>query len=397
MKILFLTPFLPYTSQEGNKIRPFNWIKHLSKKNEIYLVSLIESAKENEYLNELRKYCSKVVAVLRRPKSGFKYRIINLFQNSPYFIVKQFESSEMQEKINLILKENKFDLVHVSTLAMTQYIDDIKGIPKILDAVDCNKRNYFQQWQSAKGLRNRILSFIDWYKIRSYECKMYSKFNKCLLASPVDKKFMEKLHADLPIEVIPNGVDLEYFKPQITEEEFPSLVFTGFMNYIPNEDAMIYFCSKILPLVEETYSQIKCYIVGKGVSDKLRKAVANKKNVMLTGFVEDVKTFINKASIFICPLRMGTGIKNKVLEAMAMRKPVISSSFGAESINVVPGKDIMIADKPEEFAKHIIELLKDKNKRFEIGTNARRLVENNHDWSFLGKAMDKIYKEAVDD
>lgn len=395
MKILFLTAFLPYPPQAGNKIRQFNWIKYLSEKNEICLVSFIESTKEKEYLNKLRKYCLKVVAVLRRPKSGFKYRIINLFQNSPYFLVKQFKSNEMQKKINLILKENKFDLVYVSSLAMAQYIYGIKGIPKILDAADCITRNFLQQWQSATGLRHRILSFIDWYKIKNYECEMYSKFNKCLLASPVDKKFMEKSCAALPIEAIPNGVDLDYFKPRIAEEESPSLVFTGFMDYAPNEDAMIHFCSKILPLVEKTYPQIKCYIVGKNVSNKLKEAVANKKNVVFTGFVKDIRTFIDKATVFICPLRMGTGIKNKVLEAMAMGKPVVSSSIGAEGIDVVPGKDIMIADKPEEFAKQVVELLKDKNKRLELGMNARRLVENKHNWSSLGKAIDKIYKEVA--
>ena len=146
MKLLLLTPFLPYPPQATNKIRPFNWMKYLSKKYEIYLVSFIESNKEKEYLSELGKYCSQIVTVLRRPKSGFRYRVMNLFQNLPYYIVKQFESTEMQERINLILKENKFEFIHVSTLAMAQYVYVVKGLTKILDAVDCYTRNYLQQW-----------------------------------------------------------------------------------------------------------------------------------------------------------------------------------------------------------------------------------------------------------
>lgn len=393
MKILFLTPFLPYPPQLGYTVRPFYRLKYISKRNEIFLISFINAVKENEYLSELGKYYSQVVTVLRRPKSRFKYRLKNLFESSPYYLKKQFESYEMQETLDLILEENNFDIVHVFSLAMAQYTLNMKGIPVILDAGDCITRNYLQQWQSKTGLRNRILSFIDWYKIKRYEPKMHAKFNRSFLVSFVDKRFMENSYPKLKLEAIPIGVDLEYFKPQVTKENFPTLIFVGDMSYTPNEEAMIYFCYKILPLVEKIYSQIKLYIVGRNVTNKVKKVVGNKKNIIITGFVEDVRIFISKATVFICPLKIGTGIKNKLLEAMAMGKPIVSSSIGVEGINVISGKNIMVADEPKEFADAVIKLLENRNIRNTMGINARKVVEKDHNWESLAMKIDEIYHE----
>jgi len=393
MKVLFLTPFLPYPPQLGYTVRPFYRLKYISKRNEIFLISFIDSVKENEYLSEIGKYCSQVATVLRRPRSGFKYRMKNLFESSPYYLKKQFESSEMQETVDSILEENKFDIVHVFSLAMAQYTSNIKAVPAILDAGDCITRNYLQQWQSRTSLRNRILSFIDWYKIKRYESNIHSKFNRSFLVSSADRSFMKEAYPNLKLEVIPIGVDLEYFKPQETKEGFPTLIFVGDMSYTPNEEAMIYFCYEILPLLEKIYSQIKLFIVGRNVTNKLRKAVGNKKNVIITGFVQDVRTFINKATVFICPLKTGTGIKNKLLEAMAMGKPIVSSSIGAEGINVISGRDIMVADKPKEVADALVKLLENDNIRNTMGINARKVVEKDHNWESLAMKIDEIYHE----
>jgi len=395
MKILLLTPFIPYPPKAANKVRAFSWLRYLSRKYEISLVSFIEREEQKEYLNELGNYCAQILTVIRKPKSGFLYRPINLFQRFPYFMVEHFKSIDMQETIRRLLQKNKFDLVHVSTLAMAQYAGDIKGTAKILDAIDCHTRNYLQQWQFPTGLKNRILSFIDWFKMRGYELKTHSKFNKTILANPMDKEFMLRLCPRLNIEVIPYGVDLEYFSPQQKEEEFPSLIFTGLMGYPPNNDAMVNFCSRTLPLIEEEYAGIKLYIVGGNVSLKLKKIAGIKKNIILTDFQEDIRPFMSKATIFICPLRLGTGVKTKVLEAMAMAKSIVSSSISVEGINAVSEKDILIADRPEEFANAVIRLLKNKDLRDNLGMSARKAVENAHHWQTLAIELDKAYQEVL--
>ncbi|KON27196.1 hypothetical protein AC481_05555 [miscellaneous Crenarchaeota group archaeon SMTZ-80] len=392
MKILILTPFLPYPPQAGNRLRAFHWLSYLRKKHQIYLVSFIESINENSYLKNLMEYCADIITVLRRPKCGFMYRVMNLFKKPPYFIVEQFKSSTMQESITRLLENNRFDLILVSSLAMLQYVDNVKGINKILDSVDCITRNYSQSWKVNTGFMDRIKSSIDYRKIREYEVSLHTKVDRCIVATSEDREFLECISPGLIVRIIPNGVDSEYFSPQPVEEDFPSLLFFGDMSYTPNKDAVVYLCLKILPLVKSSFPKLRVYIVGKN-NPKINKCIPHEKGVIITGFVEDIRIFLSKASVSVCPMRIGTGIKNKVLEAMAMGKAVVSSSIGKEGIEASNGKDILIADSHESFAQRITELLRDKNLREKIGRNARELMEKNHQWEMQAQKIEAVFQE----
>ena len=164
------------------------------------------------------------------------------------------------------------------------------------------------------------------------------------------------------------------------------------MGYPPNEAAVFYFCTDILTLIEKSYPNVKLYIVGNNLSAKLKRLASRRANVILTGFVDDVRNYLAKATIFICPLRTGTGVKNKVLEAMAMGKATISSSIGQEGINALAERDIIIADNPNRFAQRTIELLSNKNLRDKIASNGRRIIEANYNWDMLADKLDKIYQ-----
>lgn len=391
MKVLFLTRILPFP-YSGNSVRTFNWLRFLGKKHEIHLLSFIESEDELEYIPRLKDYCSCIKTVLRKPEQGFKLKFFYLFGEMPYCI-RQSYSESMQKMINDSLENNSYDLIHANHLMMTYYIQNIKRIAKIAEPVDCLTRNSLQQLHKGRGFMDKIKAFIDWRKIRSCELSVYSRFDYCILASVKDREFLERLSPDLKVSVISNGVDFEYFKPQATKEDFPSLLFTGDMSYPPNEDAVFYLCSDILPLIEKSYPDVKLYIVGKRPSYKLERFISHRKNVILTGFVEDIRTYLAKATIFICPLRRGTGIKNKVLEAMAMGKAVISSSIGQEGIDALPERDIIIADNPKTFAQRTVELLSNKDTRDKIALNGRKIVEANYNWKIFADKLDKIYQE----
>ncbi len=397
MKILFLTPYLPYYPPvTTNRSRPFNWLKYLSRAgHKIHLVSFIESVEERQCLSLIDKYCFKITTILRKPRSGIVSRFVNLFKGMPYFMGEQFYSQEMRQAVSLALKEESFDMLHVGTLAMAQYAGSIKGIPKILDGVDCNTRNYIQQWRHPTGLRNSILSFIDWKKMAEYEPKACSGFNRCIFVNPLDKEYLLKLNPRLNIEVLPFGVDLEYFSFRLAKEERHSLIFTGNMNYMPNLDAVQFFSCRILPIIQAKYPQIKFYVLGKAVPSSLKKKLCYNKNIIFTGHVDDIRDLMVSASVFVCPLRIGTGIKIKVLEAMAMAKPIVSTSIGAEGINVVPGKELLIADAPEDFASKVIKLLDDKSLREKLGENARVVVENDHNWELLAQKVNTIYESSL--
>lgn len=390
-----MTHLLPNSQRTTNRARAFNWLKYLSRNHQIFLVSFIDSVEETRYISELRKYCYKVITVLRKPKNRLLYRFINLFQNVPYFIIKEYNCSEMHKELRSILKNNTFDIIHVYSLAMAHYVVDIQGINKILDAGDSLTRNYLQQWRSSIALGRRILSFVDWYKMKRYEPQIFSKFDKCILLNPVDKKFMAEFYPELPVEVITIGADLEYFRPQENRKEFPSLIFTGTMSYIPNSDAMEYFCHKILPLIEKRYPGIRLYILGGGISYKLRKMTSIKKNIIIAGFVKDIRKFVGQSTVFICPLRMGTGIKTKILEAMAMGKAIVSTPIGVEGIGVAAERDVLVTDTTEQFANAVIYLLENKQVRVTMAENVRKIVERENNFELLTSKLENIYREAI--
>ena len=393
MKVLFLSQVLPFPPYPGDRVRAFNWLRFLGKRYEIHLLSFVESEDELKYIPRLKDYCSGVETILRRPKRAFKAKFLNLFEKMPY-CVRQFHTESMEKAISHSLQSNNYNLIHATHLAMAYYVQNIKGIAKIAEPIDCITRSYFQQWQKARSLINRGKSIVDGRRIKKYEASIYRQFDYCIVASSKDKDFLERLSPGLTVTVISNGVDIEHFKPQAiaTEEDFPSLVFTGAMGYPPNEDAVFYFCTDILPLIEKSYPNVKLYIVGNNLSAKLKRLASRRANVILTGFVDDVRNYLAKATIFICPLRTGTGVKNKVLEAMAMGKATISSSIGQEGINALAERDIIIADNPNRFAQRTIELLSNKNLRDKIASNGRRIIEANYNWDMLADKLDKIYQ-----
>lgn len=393
MKILFLTPLLPYPPQGGDRIRTFNLLKDLGIKHEIWLLSFVESPDELRHVHALEKSCREIHTVPINTKRGFVNRFTNLFESRPYFTAKQFASDEMKQRLDILLKAHHFDLIHTSTLAMAQYTYDLQGIVKILDGIDAVSRNYLQQWRMPTGLRNRVLSYIDWLKTVNYEPTLYSRFDRCLLVSTVDRAYLYKKNPLLPIEIATIGVDYDFYQPSVGEESTNRLVFSGGMNYIPNNDAMIYFCSSILPIIEQKYPAVLLYIVGKNVSPKLAMIARKKQNIVLTGFVEDHRRVIGQSTVFICPLRIGTGVKNKVLEAMAMGKAIVSTSIGAEGIPAVSGQDMFIADKPDAFANAVIRLLEDANARRQLGVRARELAVREFDRRKAALIVDAIYTE----
>jgi glycosyltransferase involved in cell wall biosynthesis len=222
---------------------------------------------------------------------------------------------------------------------------------------------------------------------------MLARFDKAVLASAADRDFLLQSWGPLPLSVVANGVDLDYFRPQPAAQDSPSLVFVGDLTYFPNEDAVLYFCSKILPLITKRCRPVRFYVVGRGGANRLFKA-ASQPNVVFAGFVSDIRPIVAEASVVVCPLRIGTGIKMKVLLAMAMGKATVSSSVGVEGIAVRQGEHVVVADTPGEFSAAILRLLEDAGLRRSLGLSARALVEREHDWGRLAERWNELYGEC---
>jgi glycosyltransferase involved in cell wall biosynthesis len=201
------------------------------------------------------------------------------------------------------------------------------------------------------------------------------------------------VNGNLPVSIVPMGVDLEYFQPN-HKEEGPNLLFTGIMSYFPNRDAVLYFYHKIFPIIKKAVPKAKFYIVGNSPTKKIQKLMSND-DVVVTGRVEDVRPYFDSSAVFVCPLRSGSGMQTKLLEAMAMKVPVVTTSLGFEALEASAGRDIIVADEVEKFAQEVIRLLKEKELRQSIAQNARKLVEERYGWPSVIRQLETVYEDIT--
>jgi len=230
----------------------------------------------------------------------------------------------------------------------------------------------------------------------AFEADMAQKFQCVFACSEDDRILLNRITSGLiPIHVIPNGVDTEYFQPSPNTEMEDALVFTASMDWLPNDDGITYFCRDILPLVWQQKNNVQIYVVGKNPSTAVKELAAQDPRVIITGRVDDVRPYITRSRVFIVPLRIGGGTRLKILEAMSMGKAVVSTTIGAEGIQHTKGTNIALADNPHQFAQAIIDLMADPKRVQSMGAEGRRLVCEKYDWDVVGEKLNAIYEKAI--
>lgn len=403
MKILMLCHNLP-NPLSGDCLRPYNLIKYLSKYPgvDIALFSFVDSAKlKIKYSNELNEHCSIINTIEFKQDLSFKMVILRMLKNTIDSLINSsvnasfdplnfYYDSDVQKEINKIVKNDDFDVICVDA-AMASYVSKVK-IPKVVEPLDALSEFYKHRFQSEKQKIKKLFWLVQFVKTVYREKYIYSHFNYCTVVTNQDKKILSKRLSN--VVLIPNGVDIHFFKPLDIEEEYPSLIYTGSMG-TKDVYTIHYFHQKIFPVIFKKMPNIKFYIVGKNPPSSI-KELANE-SIIVTGYVEDMREYLQKSSIFICPMREGTGIKNKVLEAMAMGKPVVSTSIGALGIDVVSGENIIISDDQNEFAEKVIELLLNKELRDKLGTNSIQIIESKYSWDVISNNMYQMLEKTINE
>lgn len=396
MNILYLTHDFPYPPDEGIRIVNYNLLKQLSKRHRITLLSLVQNESQNEYIEKISAYCHKVKTVVREiPKSAL-LRLKNiLFQKYP-FCVYQFYSKDFEDTIRKSLAEDKYDVLHFDFVNTSIYRDSAGGVPAVYFPHDAMSMLFYRNIPRETSLLRKIYTYSQYRKMRSYEKYILKKFQKTAVVSPVDRDWLLNICGDSGISVIPNGIDTEYFKPFDVREDYPSVIFRGIMSFLPNIDAVEYFCRQILPLIKKEIPEVRFYIVGSSPGKQVLK-YHDGKSVIVTGHVEDIREYILKATVNVCPMRVGSGIKNKILEAMALEKATVATGLACDGIpELKNGENIMVADTPPEFAKKAVELIKNRDLRRKFGNNSREIMVENYGWDKIARKFEELYKEAVD-
>lgn len=391
MKILYLSLRFPYPPFSGDKLRTFNVLKNLSERHSIHFISFALSPSDKNFTDKIAKYCDKVEVVNFSNLRAYINCLLYSSFSEP-FQVNYWHSGEMQRKIDEAIDKNDFDLIHVQFFRMAQYVTKYKNIPKLLDSCDSYALNLGRRVKLDKGLSWPLL-VIETNRVKVYEVEIAKHFDSVTMVSPLDMNCLRSVDPNIPLSVVPMGVDLDYYQPNDEEYE-PNLLFTGTIKYFPNRDAILYFYNEIFPIIKNAVPDVKFYVVGNLPPKNIIKLEANG-DIIVTGRVEDVRPYFHKSAVFVCPLRSGSGMQAKILESMAMGVPVVTSSMGIQALEASVGKDILVADDPKKFAESVINLLKDKDLRNNISNNGRKLVEEKYGWKSIVDRFNKIYEKIV--
>lgn len=400
MKLLILDEEFPHPLNTGKRIRTFNLFSRLASRH--HLTYLAYGNDGSEAFRVFDSAGLHPVAVPRRPRpkqgAGLYVRLLqNLFSSEPYSVsshwTKAFDTAVEKE-----ISSADYDLVVCEWTPYAQFMRTRTNIKTMVVAHNIEYQIWQRYVQNEKQFVVKKYMAMQAARMRTFEENTFKIVSGATAVSAADAEVIRTINPDLPVQVVDNGVDLEFFRDfdQPSDDEAPGLVFTGSMDWRPNQDSVEYFVHEILPLVKRTHPHIKTVLVGRNPPPKI-VALGNVDGVTVTGTVDDVRPYIKRANVFIVPLRIGGGSRLKILEAMAMKKPVVSTSVGAEGLDVNDDRELLLADTPEQFAEQINLLLSDQPKARRLGEAGRTLVEQHYGWDALSVKLEQFMQRLVEE
>jgi len=383
MKILVLLPRVPYPLEKGDKLRAYNHIRYLSKNNEIILCALNDTRIHPDALKNLKPFC-KSIHIISISKLRIAWNLFTaLFKGIP-FQTGYFYNRKAQKLIDKIIAQENPDHIFCQLVRVAEYVK-YQGIPKTLDYQDVFSKGIERRIEKASFYLKPLFN-AEYKRLLKYEKQVFSWFNNKTIISRPDRDFIPHPEKD-KIIIIPNGVDYEFFKPLKREKKY-EIVFIGNMGYPPNVDAAEYLALKILPLVQG--SKPKARLLLAGASPDSRILALQSDNIQVTGWVDDIRECYAQARIFIAPMQIGTGLQNKLLEAMAMKIPCITSPLANSALGAEDRKEILVGNTPAEYAAHIINLLDNASFAEEIAEAGYRFVIGNYDWAGATSKLEEL-------
>jgi len=400
MKILMLTPYLPYPPSSGGQVRSYNLIKNLAKDHQITLFSLIKDDEEKKYIKELEKYCRLVKVFKRSEKPWTLKNILRTgFSLYPFLVIRNLAAREKQA-VEKELKADKYDLIHAETFYVMPHLPET-SIPIVLTDQTIEYQVYQHFVKNFWFWPLKPFLYFDVLKLRFWEKKFWQKANKVIAVSQSDRKKMLSLDPKLDVGVVPNGAgeDLMALWPKKTDSKSEvKILFQANFLWLQNTEAALFLVKEIFPLIKKEIPEAICQIVGQKAEEKLKQI--NQEGVKIIDLenddIEGVKKAYREASVFLSPLSGPGGTRLKILGAMAAGVPIVTSPVGIEGIDAQDGVQVLIRKNPKDLAKAVVKILKDKDFYQKITKEARSLVEKKYSYQAVAKTLDRIYKEVAD-
>jgi sugar transferase (PEP-CTERM/EpsH1 system associated) len=395
MKILWVKAGGLFPPDAGGKIRSFQILKHLAGKHDITLFTFY-AEHPNDMHPQGASFFSKVVPVplplpLRRSLAEYVSYSRMLLAGKPFTIHKYF-SAEVCRRYAALRESSAFDIIVCDFITPAPLIDWKTTPPKVLFTHNVEAQVWERHYKIASNPLVKLACWLESRALNRAERHYLQLADSVLTVSENDRVVFTQYVDPSRISVIPTGVDTEYFRPASCPERPGTTVFTGSMDWMPNEDGVLYYVEKIFPLIQRELPEASFWVVGRQPPRRIQALASG--SVAVTGTVEDIRPYLGDAAVCVVPLRSGSGTRIKIFEAMAMGKAVVSTPLGAEGLPVRHGDNIVLAEDSANFARQVIELLRDPQKRERLGRAARKLVEENYGWSSVAACFDEILQQT---
>jgi glycosyltransferase involved in cell wall biosynthesis len=391
MKVLWISPKLPYPPESGDKLRQFNLIRHLSSGVDISLIAFALAKEEEVQSKHMEQYCGKVRTFFS-PNPSYVERIRSILTTGKPYYVSRYQDLAVAAYIIDEIETFQPDLVQIEHTYMAEYLRKIPPDlerPSILTKHNIDADLALQNYRLADSSVRKVFWWLEWKKMALYEPYVDNLFSSVVVMSEVDKaEILRRKKPPSVVNVVENGVDTVKLQPFAPVYD-PVMLFIGALDYLPNQDAANYLCREIFPLIKKSFQNAGILLVGRKPSPEILGLASEA--VEVWGDVPEVEPFYRRASIAVVPLRAGSGSRLKILEAMALGRPVVSTTKGAEGLEIEAGKDFLAADDPAAFAESIKMLFNEPGLYQNISSHARKTVEEKYDWSEAARKMSAIY------
>jgi polysaccharide biosynthesis protein PslH len=401
MNILFLSTRSPYPLISGHSLRTYHILKGAAEHHNVILVTFIQHPEHElraENLAQLRSFC-KAVYTFQIPSDVSKINLIasiirNLFSLQP-FVAHKYDASLMRSKIREIIATEGINLVHVDMLPLAVYINEFPDLPRILVNHNVESVRLFRWFETEQNLFKKLFLGFQWLKLRRFERLALNSFDCCVTVSENDKNILGAMGVNKPMVVVPNGTDTEFFKPMGRPTIPNSVLWFGHMDVHTNLDAVLYFWREIYPLLRKQMPDVIVSFVGTAPPLEIADVSRHDPNVRVTGFVDDIRPFVDEAAVVVVPIRIGGGTRLKILDALAMGKAIVSTSVGCEGLELTKNQEIVVADSPDEMCANICNLLINHDERQMMVSSALNAAKR-YDWKLIVSNQEDVYKEAVE-
>jgi glycosyltransferase involved in cell wall biosynthesis len=406
MHILFLTQIVPYPPDAGPKVKTWNVIRYLvGLGHKVTLVTFVRPEEENQ-VGHLEKLCHQVytVAMRRSRVEDFGYFVRSIFTGRP-FLIERDDLKEMRSVLEKLFESKHIDVIHADQLTMTQFAfrEQNHGEGPFL---------IFDAHNAVWTILERMAENLPWYlrpfaafearKVKRFEGKIVNEFDHTFAVTEIDRASLLSAARsaangmsldDEAISVVPIAVDTNEIEPVQQIENSNSILTLGTLHYPPNADGIRWFFEEVFPIVREAIPDARLTIIGKNPpQDFIRFAEQNSGSVVVTGYVPDLEPYLKQAAVLVIPVRAGGGMRVRILEGFAYGEAIVTTTVGLEGIDAESGKEVLVADSPQEFAEAVISLLEKFELRKQIAQSGRNLVERSYDWQVVLRSMDDIYQ-----